>query len=114
MKKLKYKLPIIVFASLVFSYSCKKEFLDTFPTNAVAATDAVASTANAYAALNGIHRIMFVQYDAQPETGEGTLNIMRDLLGEDVVYPNPAGRTDFIGYLVIWIYMLHLRTIAKP
>lgn len=99
MKTKKYKFLIIAFTGLIFSSSCKKDFLDTFPTTAVAATEAVASTVNGYAALNGIHKILYVQYDNQPEAGEGTVNIIRDLLGEDLVYPNPAGRTDLIGFL---------------
>lgn len=86
----------------IFFTSCKKSYLDTFSTTAVSADDAVASTKNAYAALNGIHRIMYTQYDNQPEAGEGAVNIIRDLMGEDVIYTNPAGRTDFIGFIQ-WI-----------
>ena len=99
MSKNKYQLFSLAVVMLVFLSSCKKEFLDTFPTNAVSADDAVASTQNAYAAINGMHRIMYTQYDNQPEAGEGGVNIIRDLMGEDVIYTNPAGRTDFIGFI---------------
>jgi len=98
MKMFNYKFLSILFGVLILS-SCKKSFLDTFPTTAVAATDAVASTKNGYAALNGIHRIMYVQYDAQGQAGEGTNNIYRDLLGEDIVYPLANGSTGLIGFL---------------
>ncbi len=79
--------------------SCKKNFLETYPTTAVSASDAVASTQNAYAALNGIHRILYTQYDNQPEGGEGAAMVIRDLMGEDMIYTNPGGRTDFIGFI---------------
>ena len=95
----KYKLTGIAFIWLILFSSCKKEFLDTIPTDQVSADAAVATTKNAYAALNGIHRILFVQYDNQPESGEGAANIIRDLMGEDVVYTNPAGRGDFLGFI---------------
>lgn len=74
-------------------FSCKKDFLDTFPTTSVAATDALLSTQNAIAALNGIHRVMYTQYDAQGEAGEGSINIFRDYMGEDLVFPLASGST---------------------
>lgn len=98
MKKINIKIVSLAIAVLTLS-SCKKEFLDTFPTNAVANTEATASTQNGYAALNGIHRIMYVQYDQQGEAGEGSNNIFRDLLGEDIVYPLSNGSTGLIGFL---------------
>lgn len=98
MKYLKYKLLSFAFVLLIFS-SCKKEFLDTYSTTAVAAADALSSMTNAYAALNGIHRIMYTQYDQQGEAGEGSNNIFRDLLGEDIVYPLANGSTGLIGWL---------------
>lgn len=76
--------------------SCKKDYLDTFPTTAVADVDALANTKNAIAALNGIHRIMYVQYDAQGQSGEGACNLFRDYMGEDLVYPLANGSTGHI------------------
>jgi hypothetical protein len=98
MKMRNYKLITLAFAVMLFA-SCEKSFLDTFPTTAVAADDAVASTQNGYAALNGIHRIMYVQYDQQGENGEGSNNIFRDLMGEDIVYPLANGSTGLIGFM---------------
>lgn len=97
MKLTKYSL-LILFVWMALA-SCKKEFLDTYPTTSVAATDALASTQNAYAALNGIHRVMYTQYDAQGQAGEGSNNIFRDLMGEDIVYPLAGGSTGLIGFL---------------
>src|SRR5215204_4663519 len=98
MKLNQYRVTGLLIGALSFA-SCKKSFLDTYPTTAVAATEAVASTQNGYAALNGIHRIMYVQYDAQGQAGEGSNNIYRDLLGEDIVYPLANGSTGLIGFM---------------
>ena len=117
----------IIYLSLLvmMASSCKKSFLDTFPTTAVAASDAISSTQNGYAALNGIHRIMYVQYDQQGEAGEGSNNIFRDLLGEDIVYPLANGSTGLIGFLrwtnhrnvnsvdLRYVYRFYYRIIAN-
>lgn len=87
------------FMTLLFFSSCKKDFLDTTPTNAVPANEATATTKNGYAALNGIHRLMYTEYDQQGQAGEGSNNIFRDLLGEDIVYPLISGSTGLIGFL---------------
>jgi starch-binding outer membrane protein, SusD/RagB family len=97
MKITKYSFLAIVMA--LFFSACEKEFLDTFPTDAVAATDALASTQNAWAALNGIHRIMYTQYDAQGQAGEGTNNLFRDYMGEDIVFPLAGGSTAYVGFM---------------
>ncbi len=89
---------LLTFSALIFS-SCKKEFLDTYSTTAVAADDALASTQNAIAALNGIHRIMFVQYDNQGQSGEGACNLFRDYMGEDIVFPLANGSAGHLGWI---------------
>lgn len=98
MKILK-SLPILLTGIIIIMSSCKKEWLDTFPTTSVAAADAIASTQNAWAALNGIHRVMYTQYDAQGQSGEGAVNIFRDLMGEDIVYARANGSTGLINWL---------------
>ena len=97
MKKMKYSI-LILLGVLIFA-SCKEDFLDTYPTTSVSATDALASTGNAYAALNGIHRIMYVQYDAQGQAGEGSINLFRDYMGEDIVFPRAGGSTAYVGIM---------------
>jgi hypothetical protein len=99
MNTYKYALSGLGFGILLLASACKKSYLDTFPTTSVAASEATASTKNGYAALNGIHRIMYVQYDQQGEAGEGSNNIFRDLLGEDIVYPLANGSTGLIGFM---------------
>jgi len=100
-------LSCLAISALAFS-SCKKDFLDTYPTTSVAAADALASTANATAALNGIHRVMYTQYDAQGQAGEGSVNIFRDLMGEDIVYPLANGSTGLIN----WMKWLNHRNVS--
>lgn len=87
MKYIKLYYPLLA----IILFSCKKEFLDTYSTTAVPAADVLVSTQNAYAALNGIHRIMYVQYDAQGQAGEGSNNLFRDFMGEDIVFPLASG-----------------------
>lgn len=124
MHNFKYK--SLLFALVVLSItSCKKEFLDTYSTTDVPAEDALTTTKNAYAALNGIHRIMFVQYDAQGQAGEGSVNIFRDLMGEDIVYPLANGSTGLIGWMqwvshrnvnagdLRFVYRFYYRVIAN-
>jgi hypothetical protein len=98
MKKIIFQITFAIIGLLVFA-SCKKTFLDTYSTTAVPAVAATATTQNGYAALNGIHRIMYTQYDQQGEAGEGSNNIFRDLMGEDIVYPLANGSTGLIGWM---------------
>lgn len=69
---------------LLFS-SCEKDFLDTQPTSAVSEAAVFSTTKNAWAAINGIHRSMFVRYDSQGQPGQAGVMIMSDMLGEDLV-----------------------------
>jgi hypothetical protein len=99
MKIFKLKSLSLAIFALLMCGSCKKNFLETFSSTAVPSSTVLATTQNAYAALNGIHRIMFTQYDAQGQAGEGSINIFRDLMGEDIVYPLANGSTGLIGWL---------------
>lgn len=84
MKNLKYKIIPVLFATMALS-SCKKEFLETTPTQQADDATVFATTDNAMAALNGIHRSMYKQYDAQDQGGQGSMMINIDMLGEDLV-----------------------------
>ena len=96
---MKYKIILVPFLMLAIFSSCKKTYLDTYSTTAVPAGDVFASAQNAWAALNGIHRIMYTQYDAQPQGGFGGIMVIRDLMGEDVIYTLANGRQDFQGHI---------------
>ncbi|WP_316766760.1 RagB/SusD family nutrient uptake outer membrane protein [Pedobacter frigiditerrae] len=83
--KTKYKF-IIPLAIIVMTLgSCKDNYLDTQPTDRVANTAVFTTTTNAMAALNGIHRSLYVQYSRQEEGGEGAVHLNIDYMGEDIV-----------------------------
>lgn len=81
MKKILYSL----LALAVFCSSCEKDYLDTKPTDSVSEQDVFAAPANAWAALNGIHRLFYVQYFTQDQGGQGSMMINYDMLGDDLV-----------------------------
>ena len=76
---------LLLLGGLSLLGSCQKDYLETQPTDSLSEASVFTTAANALAALNGIHRAMFMQYNNQGEAGEGSVNINRDLLGEDVV-----------------------------
>ena len=90
MKKIFYILALVI----VFSSSCTKNFLETKPTDQYSDVAVFSSTSNAYSAVNGIHRMMYEQSGnyysayAQDKCGQQSINIIADILGEDVVFPN--------------------------
>lgn len=85
MKKIIYSL-IIVFAASVILTACKKDFLQTYPTDSVAAATVTATTDNMMASLNGIHRALYVRYTGtQGNGGIGSFWIVSDCMGEDHV-----------------------------
>ncbi len=73
-------------AMLLLNTSCKKEYLETRPTTAVDASSVLSSVANATAALNGIHRSMYMRWNDQGTFGFGTVMLNNECLGEDYVF----------------------------
>jgi len=66
--------------------SCKKDYLETAPTDATSASAAFSTMANAWATINGIHRSLYFQYYSQQEQGGQCANmIYMDMMGEDLV-----------------------------
>jgi hypothetical protein len=79
---------VALFSVGALATGCKKTYLETTPTTSIAATDAFKTTANAWAALNGIHRSLYIQYYSQQDEGGQSANmIYSDMLGEDLVNP---------------------------
>lgn len=69
--------------------ACEDNYLETAPTDQVATVDAFSTTKNAWAALNGIHRLMYSQiFSVQAQGGQSGNMIYTDILGEDLVFPN--------------------------
>src|SRR5215831_13053726 len=71
---------------MILATSCSKDYLETSPTSAVSASTAFQTTANAWEALNGIHRSLYIQYyNQQDEGGQGANMVYVDMLGDDLV-----------------------------
>ncbi|WP_432710293.1 RagB/SusD family nutrient uptake outer membrane protein [Pedobacter sp.] len=78
---------LLVAMVIITSASCKKEYLQTTPTDQVATEVAFSSTTNAWAALNGIHRTMYSQiFGVQAQGGQSGNMLYMDILGEDMVF----------------------------
>lgn len=68
--------------------SCADDFLDTVPTNAYADPLVLGNTEGLEGAVNGMHRAMYSQYNGRMSNGgQGSVNIVMDVMGEDVVFP---------------------------
>lgn len=87
MKQFKYTAlaALIAAASLT---SCGKDYMDTEPTDKTPSENVLATVENLYSALNGTHRAMYIQYDRQSQAGESSMNIERDMMGEDLINPS--------------------------
>lgn len=74
------------FIMALFFSSCSKDYLNTLPTDAISEADAFKTTDNAWAALNGMHRLLYRQYySSQALGGQSGNMIYMDALGEDLV-----------------------------
>lgn len=78
---------IFALVSIVILGSCSDDFLDKKPTEFVDYQGATKTTENLMTLLNGIHRSLYIRYEAQNENGLGSLMQQIDLAGEDVVFP---------------------------
>ena len=84
---------IAIFAVNVLFTACEKEFLETAPTDQVPSNVAVENTDNAMAALNGIHRALYVRYGSQGRGGAGHFNMFMSEMGEDHVFNSSTWTT---------------------
>lgn len=71
--------------SVLMLSSCSEGYLDTIPTDSYSEKFIFESAENAMIALNGIHRSMYKQYDAQDQAGYSSLMLGMEVLGEDFV-----------------------------
>jgi hypothetical protein len=77
---------------MITGAACKKDYLQTTPTDQVATETAFSSTKNAWAALNGIHRTMYSQiFGVQAQGGQSGNMLYMDVLGEDMVHHQTIG-----------------------
>ncbi|WP_233098696.1 RagB/SusD family nutrient uptake outer membrane protein [Aureibaculum flavum] len=80
-----------ILAINVLFTACSKDVLETTPTDQVAAAVVTQTTGNAMAALNGIHRALYIRYGtessgSQGRGGAGVFNMNMDAMGEDHVF----------------------------
>lgn len=85
MKFVKYYCYLASAFVLTFA-SCKKDYLNTQPSDQISEADAFTSIANARAALNGIYRGLYLQYASQSQDGHPDIMISMDFMGEDIVH----------------------------
>lgn len=84
MKKILFNILIIV-GILLLPQSCSEDFLEVNPTQSVSEADVFTTTTNAWAAINGIHRLLYQQGGAMDRAGQSAQMIHNDFMGDDVV-----------------------------
>lgn len=88
MKIFNKKIAVLAILMVLFTaQSCKKEYLETRPTQQLSAGTVFSTYQGAAGAVQGIHRMLYL-YDAQGTFGLASLNINMDMLGEDLVMHN--------------------------
>lgn len=70
---------------LIFSVSsCKKDYLDTAPTDQVDNSAVFTTTSNGNTSLNGIYRYLFERYANQNQPGVGGILLNFEFMGDDI------------------------------
>lgn len=78
----------VLLGSAAILPGCKKDYLETNPNSSVSDQDIFKTTKNAWNAVNGIHRMLYRQYNSRQDQGGQSKNIIdMDVLGEDLVFP---------------------------
>ncbi|MDP3397677.1 MAG: RagB/SusD family nutrient uptake outer membrane protein [Bacteroidales bacterium] len=87
MKKIRIYILALVAGLLIIPTSCSKDFLETRPTDQLAAGDVFNSLTGAWGAINGVHRSMYIQYNSVQAHGgmDGMLRYI-DFMGTDVLF----------------------------
>ena len=79
------KLLIAITGILFLSFaSCKKDYLETAPTDQVGNDAVFTTTSNANTSLNGIYRYMFQRYGNQNQPGVGGILLCYEFMGDDI------------------------------
>lgn len=77
----------ITFTLLLFGMgSCKKSFLDNDPSDQIRAEKVFENINNVRVSLNGIYRLLYMQYSTQEQDGHPAIMIVMDYMGEDMVH----------------------------
>lgn len=79
------KILVAILSAFLFIGCVEEDFLEQIPTDAVSEDLVFKTTSNAWAAVNGIHRALFIRYDSQGQPGEGGVMMYREVMADDVV-----------------------------
>jgi hypothetical protein len=91
MKKIRIYILTIAAGLLMVPMSCTKDYLETSPTNQLSGNDVFTTISGAWGAINGVHRLMYIQYNStQAHGGFAGLYEHIDFLGADLVFNNTA------------------------
>ncbi len=80
--KIKYFAPVLLAIAVA---GCKKDYLDTNPSNAVISEVVFTNTDGAYVALDGIYRWTYSFFTNHSNFGQKTADLVSDLMGNDMV-----------------------------
>ncbi len=87
----------LFFTFLILSASsCKKSYLETVPSDQIQAEKLFENINNVRVNLNGIYRMLYMQYSDQEQDGQAAMMIVFDFLGEDIVH-STSGSSYFRG-----------------
>lgn len=85
---------LFIAVTLITITSCKDEFLDTTPTDAISAEDALSSPENMMLVLNGLHRQMYAQspLDGASLSRSGQSHFLPsfDAMGGSIIHSSPG------------------------
>ncbi|MCU4157812.1 RagB/SusD family nutrient uptake outer membrane protein [Carboxylicivirga sp. A043] len=85
---------LLIVLAVLFTVGCSDDFLDTKPTDAISAEDALSSPDNMMLVLNGLHRQMYAQSPLEgaewSRTGQSHFMPMFDAMGGQVIHTSPG------------------------
>ncbi len=81
---------------LLFSFSCKEEYLERVPTTSVAESDIFGTVTGVNTVLEGIHRFTYKYHGNHDRFGQKAIDLDVDLLGEDM-FQSERGYGWFVG-----------------
>lgn len=79
---------------LIIGGGCSEDYLDTTPTDAIAAEDALSTPENMMLVLNGLHRMMYAQSplpdDSWSRSGQSHFLASFDAIGGNIIHSSPG------------------------
>ncbi|MEI7831258.1 MAG: RagB/SusD family nutrient uptake outer membrane protein [Prolixibacteraceae bacterium] len=91
MKRIRIFIITLAAGLLMIPMSCTNDFLETRPTDQLSGNEVFTTIAGAWGAINGVHRLMYIQYNStQAHGGFAGLYEHIDWLGADIVFNNIA------------------------